>query len=449
MLKTEHERLGYIVLQIDIFRVIMIVTICNILVINMNFTLHRRKKSIIAGLLTFVLVLNMIFALCGTSAVAVSKTELNALKKQQEQLAEERAGIQEQADELGSQVTSQTKKLAIMTAKLSVTNLEIENLSEQIVIYTNSIAEMENELNKNGQKERELLEKYKKRIRVMEENGSVTYISILFGAANFEDFLSRLNCIKEITKYDNGLITEVQDARVRVQNAKTDMESEMADQESIFAVFQEKQADLAAQQVEADAILASLTADSAEYETQLDAVRTLQVSLSGQITDMEIKLAEQERIKAEQVAAARAAAQAAAGNNNSWYGDSTGTASGQEIVDYARSFLGVDYVYGGTSPSGFDCSGLVYYCYRHFGYSVNRTATAQSYNGVVVSSSELQPGDLIFFGSVSGGYITHVGIYVGNGQFLHAPHTGDVVKISSLSTNYYTTHYWGARRIAS
>jgi cell wall-associated NlpC family hydrolase len=112
-----------------------------------------------------------------------------------------------------------------------------------------------------------------------------------------------------------------------------------------------------------------------------------------------------------------------------------------------ESFLGVSYVYGGTSPSGFDCSGLVYYCYRHFGYRINRTAAALSYNGVSVSASNLQAGDIVLFTDGSGSYIGHCGIYIGGGSFIHAPHTGDVVKISSLSSSYFKEHYVGARRI--
>ena len=397
-------------------------------------------------LLTVALLFNLVVVLNTMSAEAVSQAELDALKLQQEELDEQRADIQSQADELSDEMDSQTTQIAVLNAKLEVTNAQLDNLTEQILLYTNSIAELENELNLNTQKEHELMERLKIRIRVMEESGSVSYISILFGANSFEDLLDRINCINEIMEYDNGLIDDVREATETVQAAKADMEAEMAEQESVFAAYEEIKLDLAAQEEEAAAVLESLAVDAEEYETQLATVHALQASLSEEISDMEDALAEQERIRAEQEAAAKAAAQ---GNNDSWYGDGAGTATGQEIVDYCMTFLGVDYVYGGTSPSGFDCSGLVYYCYRHFGYSINRTATAQSYNGVSVSSQELEPGDLIFFGSVSGGYITHVGMYVGNGQFIHAPHTGDVVKISSLSSNYYTSHYYCARRIVS
>lgn len=425
------------------------------MVINMIYTFKKRNKAILAWLMTFVMVLNISFVLLNTSAEAISKSELNALKQQQDQLAEKKSGIQAQADAINSKVASQTEKLNLLAEQLEVTNSEIENLSEQIAIYTNSIAEMENELNLDKQKEQELLEHYKIRMRAMEENGKFAYISILLGANNFKDLLSRIDDIKQIMEYDDDLIKDIQEAQVRVQNAKAAMEAEMEEQQKVFEAYQEKQADLIAQQDEATAILASLSADSAEYENQLESVKALQSAIGGQISDMENKLAEQERIQKEQDAAnqvtpapgGNTSGGGTSGGNSNWYGDSSGTATGQEIVNYAMSFLGVNYVYGGTSPSGFDCSGLVYYCYTHFGYSVNRTAAALAYNGTSVSSSSLEPGDIILFTSSGGGYIGHTGLYVGNGQFIHAPHTGDVVKISNLSDSYYTNHYWGARRV--
>lgn len=410
---------------------------------------HKRKKSIFAGLLAFVMVFSMSLSLFGLPAQAVSKTELNALKQQQEQLAQKKAGIQAQADALGNKVASQTEKLELLTTQLEITNQEIEILSEQIAIYTNSIAEMENELTVDKQKEQELLEHYKVRMRAMEENGSSTYISILLGASSFQDLLSRVYCIKEIMEYDDGLVNDIRDVQVEVKNAKADMETEMAAQEEVFEAYQEKQADLVTQQEEAKTVLLSLTADSADYAKQLESVNALASAIDGQISNMATALAEQERIQAEQNASHQISSGGGSGGNSSWYGDSDGTGSGQDIVSYAETFLGVPYVYGGTSPSGFDCSGLVYYCYRHYGYSVNRTAAGLAYNGTAVSSSALQVGDILLFTSTDGSYVGHTGIYIGNGQFIHAPHTGDVVKISNLSDSYYTNHYWGARRVVS
>ena len=121
---------------------------------------------------------------------------------------------------------------------------------------------------------------------------------------------------------------------------------------------------------------------------------------------------------------------------------------GQEIADYALQFLGSRYVYGGSSPSGFDCSGFTSYVYKQFGYSLNRTASDQLKNGVAVPRGELQPGDLVMFkkGNTSKA-ATHVGLYIGNGQFIHASTATVGVIISSLSENYYATGFVGARRI--
>ena len=112
------------------------------------------------------------------------------------------------------------------------------------------------------------------------------------------------------------------------------------------------------------------------------------------------------------------------------------------VVGIAMRYLGVPYVWGGASPAGFDCSGLVMYVYAQLGVSLPHYTGAQWNMGVPVSRSDLQPGDLVFFDGLG-----HVGIYIGGDQFIHAPHTGDVVKISSLNEGWYAATYVGARRI--
>ena len=121
---------------------------------------------------------------------------------------------------------------------------------------------------------------------------------------------------------------------------------------------------------------------------------------------------------------------------------------GQEIANYALQFVGCRYVHGGTSPKGFDCSGLTTYVYKQFGYTLNRTCTGQLKNGQPVSMSELQPGDIVIFKKGnSKEAATHVGLYIGNNQFVHASTPKVGVIISSMSSAYYTTGFVGGRRI--
>ena len=135
------------------------------------------------------------------------------------------------------------------------------------------------------------------------------------------------------------------------------------------------------------------------------------------------------------------------GGNNG--GGSTPSGSiGETIVATAKQYMGAPYVYGGMSPSGFDCSGFVNYVYKLCGYSMSRVASSiYNNNGTYVEKANLQLGDLVFFASNSSS-IGHVGIYIGSGQFIHSSSGAGCVVISDLSSSYYLKNYVGAKRIA-
>lgn len=125
------------------------------------------------------------------------------------------------------------------------------------------------------------------------------------------------------------------------------------------------------------------------------------------------------------------------------------SSKGEQIVSFAKQYLGYRYVLGGTTPgSGFDCSGFVYYVFNSCGYSISRSLTSQANTGTAVSKSELQPGDIVFFDNTSNGSLGHVGIYIGNGQMIHAANSKRGVVTDTINSGYYNTYYYSARRVA-
>ncbi len=125
---------------------------------------------------------------------------------------------------------------------------------------------------------------------------------------------------------------------------------------------------------------------------------------------------------------------------------STSSSTREKVVAYAKKFLGTKYVYGGTKPStGFDCSGFVRYVLAEYGYSIPRTSASQYSGTTRIKKSELKLGDLIFFGN--SGKVNHVGMYIGNNNFIHAENSNTGVVISSLSSSYYSSHYIGCGRV--
>jgi cell wall-associated NlpC family hydrolase len=251
-------------------------------------------------------------------------------------------------------------------------------------------------------------------------------LAVILGARSLDDLVSRIETVNSVSKQDTALINQVLGYQHQIIRHRTLLSRERVRQRRLVATRK---------------------AESNSIEGRLASEHRLYNSVRGQIQQM---ISAQQAQQATAARQATVAAQAQAATPKGSFGVGTPVSSSipgdrySGAVGIAERYLGVPYVYGGASPSGFDCSGLVMYVYAQLGVSLPHYTVAQ-YNyadSVSVPRSQLEPGDLVFFAGLG-----HVGIYVGNGQFIHAPHTGDVVRIDSLGGGWYSSEYDGAKRI--
>jgi peptidoglycan DL-endopeptidase CwlO len=261
----------------------------------------------------------------------------------------------------------------------------------------------------------------------------------VLASGSWSDLVDRVEYVKRIGDAQNSLLAQIVSAEREVET---------------------RQAALRKEETRRVALVADKRAQKQQVEAQLNARQQLLGSLRGDLKRL-IDQRNAARDRAARAAAARlaqqqAAATASGGSSSGGGGSSSGGGSsggggytppppgtlGQQAAAIAQQFLGVPYVWGGASPSGFDCSGLVVYVYGQLGVSLPHYTGSLWGSGAHVDRSQLAPGDLVFFYGLG-----HVGIYIGGGLFVHAPHTGDVVKISSLNDSWYSSAYDGAVRI--
>ena len=379
------------------------------------FKIHRYICFNIGGigLRKRIIALIVTLGLATTISMPILAEPLSDTLKSQKNKLQEQKNAYNQAQNNLEDIESKIEKLDYGIEKtygeIDKVKVKIANSKLQIEITTKNIQVAE----ENIKEEEEL---FNARMRTMYINGMDSYVEIVLNSKGIMDLMSRVDNIKKIVEYDNKLIGELTDKKVKIENQKVALEAANAKLVLLKADNEKKIDMLIVKKKEQSSLIADAVKQERLYSSKISDAQAIVNATMKQIQQIKDKVPK--------------------------YTPSRGSAplSSNSIVAYASNFLGTPYVWGANGPNSFDCSGFTKYVYSHFGVSLTRTTYTQINEGSYVSRDNLEPGDLVFFGS---GSPHHVGIYVGNNSYIHAPRTGDVVKVSPLTRSDYLS----ARRI--
>nr|WP_269205670.1 C40 family peptidase [Clostridium botulinum] len=382
----------------------------------------------------------------GTSSVIASPLS-DKLKQQQNTLQQNQTNYK-----------NAQNKIQQLESKIETFDNQIEGLMREIQENKSKISSLQNDINKS-QKEivkakkdiKEEQELYNQRMRTMYMNGVGGYLEVILGAENLGDLFQKVEAVKKLSDLDKKIVKQLRNKQENLQAKQDKLKTEQNNVVNLNKAQQEKVSKLEQDKKAQRDVMVQAQKESQLYAGKLQSDQS-QISDTMKLIEQMKKQAEAARVanttvnnsksnvstsgsKTSSSSSSRPASRPSRGNAGS-----SSSCSGNAVVAYASSFQGAPYLWGATGPNSFDCSGFTSYVYAHFGVGIPRTSGAQSGFGTSVSRDSLQPGDLVFFGSP----VHHVGIYVGNGCYIHAPKTGDVVKISSLSGR---SDYSGARRV--
>ena len=392
------------------------------------------------------LMLAMILALGGgMNALATSSSEV---QKQQTETKNKLNKINKEINAIESKKSQMRAQLNSLNDELVDTLLTLEVLEADLQRKQEEIDQAQKEYEKFKELEEKQYEAMKLRIQYLYEKGTSDYISMFLEAESISDLLNKADFVQEVSVYDDDKLTEYEETKVKVAETKVILEEEQAELQEVEEAqklykkeLDSKIASVKNKVANFESELANAQKKAKEYQTTIQK----QTALITQLKEEERKAAE-EAAKNESLSSDNSGGTENSDNENSGSGGNSSTSVnvpsdgslGSSIASYALKFVGNPYVFGGTSlTNGADCSGFTMSVHKHFGISIPRNSTAQSYGGKRVSISAVQPGDIIYYGN-------HVGIYIGGGQIVHASTERTGIKISSYTyrTPIRVSRYW-------
>jgi len=376
------------------------------------------KKKVLSVFLAF----GLVFSLAVTAFADPSKSEL---EKQQADLQNKVNQNANTANDLDKQIRNLDSQVEALDGEIEKLMIDMQQNNKQIDNVQGQIKQTEEKIKKAEADIKEEQDLFDKRMKVMYVKGNSSYLEVMLDSKGISDFISKLEAVKKVASYDKKMIDDLKEKRSVIVTQKAKLDEQNGKLQKLKKDNEDKMAKLNTTKASQKKIIADLKSKKGNLASQND-------KYNKEIKDLT------ERIE-------RTPDNTNTGGGSGGTGG-TGTkptASTNAVIKYALQFQGCQYVWGARGPNTFDCSGFVQYVYRHFGYEVGWTTYDQRNYGKAVSRSELQPGDMIFFGPSYEG-IHHVGLYVGDGWFIHAPQTGDVVKLSKLTNR---SDYYSARRV--
>lgn len=355
-----------------------------------------------------------VFAEPNTDSLSGARKQLQVDRDMLNQAKDKREALEQKVEKLDDQIQNIMIQINDTKKKIASTEKEMDKVSKEIQKAEEDIKD-----------EQEL---FNDRMRVMYMKGTNAYIDFIFESEGLGDLISRMETVKNIIKYDKKVIGDLKDKKEVIQKKKDELAQEKQKLVSLKASNEKKADELNKAKEEQLKLVAEAKKEQDAYESKV----------ASQVKSIEDRL---KQLRETMTPSKKpTVSRGDEGDNSGTVSTGTSSVTGERIVAYASNFIGRPYKWGGNGPDSFDCSGFTCYVFARYGISLERTSSAQATQGTYVPRSQLQPGDLVFFGQ---GSIHHVGIYVGGNCYIHAPRTGDYVKISPLTRSDYAT----ARRV--